>query len=123
MISQLEFLLRSAKSVTYQSSGAAIPCTGGSFALQSTPIVIQDGDNNQFVISYVTNDSIMVQNGSNPASALNTSYVVPQSPQITCYGSATTQKKSVKIDFTLQWEQDTTNFYDTFTTTVQLRNT
>ncbi len=121
MISQLEFLFRSAKNVKY-TNGTALPCTGGNFQLASTPIVIEDGENNQFTISYEDN-KIKVQNGSNAKADLNSSFVIPQSPNITCYGSSTTQKKSVKIDFTLQWQQDTTNFSDTYTTTVQLRNT
>jgi prepilin-type N-terminal cleavage/methylation domain-containing protein len=121
MVSQLEFLFRSAQSVNYQSSGLPITCNNNSFSLSSNPLVIKDADNNQYTISFST-QKVIVQNGTNPANELNSTYVVPSAPTITCYGNTTSQNKSIKIDFTLEW-QSGGSFTDSFSTTIQLRNT
>ena len=121
MVSQLEFLFRSAQSVSYQSNGLPITCNNNTFSLGSYPLIIRDAGNNQYIVRF-SSEKVYVQNGTNPENELNTTYVVPSAPTITCYGNATSQNKSIKIDFTLQW-QDGGSFIENFSTTTQLRNT
>lgn len=129
IISQIEFLFRGASSV--QKSGVnlttAVPaatCTpsGSSFLLGDHPVTITDADNNTYTLTYIpAEESMKIKNGTATAVSINTSKVIPQSPTITCYGSPTSDKKSIKIDFQLQWK-DNTNFMENYSTTVQLRN-
>ncbi len=128
MIAQVEFLFRSAKSVTRINADGSIesvfPCTsasGSSETLSSTNLKIVDADSNVYIMSFNdTEDRIYIKN-SGVDNALNSTYVVPGAPNITCFGSSTNAKKSIKIDFTLQWEAEST-FQENFNTTVQLRN-
>lgn len=120
MISQLEFLFRGAETVVNTNTGLPISCSGIAFSLGSTPITLTDIDNTEYALTYNSN-VVYIQNGAGTPAALNTSYVVPSSPMITCYGSVTNQNKSIKIDFNLEWYNNG-SFTESFTTTTQLRN-
>lgn len=111
MISQMEFVLRNARSTSLSCSAA-----GSGNTIGSGGVNITDADGNIVVLAYNANRITL---GGKP---LNSNFVVSTAPTLTCYQDTNNLKTSVGIRFTLSRTEDSSTLQEDFTALTQLRN-